>query len=393
MGRLFLDTARMGQPSQDAIRAVAGLSQYWAANGLSVEFDRFLHEGFDRDQLQQFPTLACWRGVSELKACLLHCAGLGENWKALLANRSSKLFELPLGILQRRRRRVMCFESLWPRYRKLFAQRVDTVVFEDTKFSHESGLMEAASDLFRATGCQALVLPAITHFGKVFPYAEIINHLMSCNQVDLVILDGAQEFGHMPIQSVGNAPIFYVTCTQKWIRSGQTAGIAFISPQVDWQETIDAVDQTDDPLLQFVCGSADEECFGETVAVSPLIGCRAAIDGLGPERIKVEHQIRQFNRQNLAVILTIRRDLASAQNSSGMLTFSLGHDAIKHEATLRGAFLDLGIVLSTFPGGLVRLSMPETKLTDAQLYWIEAIFNNSAINDAYLPSRVSYCLA
>ena len=59
--------------------------------------------------------VARWRGVSELKACSFHCACFGENWKALLANRSSKLFELPLGVLQRRRCRVMFFESLWPR--------------------------------------------------------------------------------------------------------------------------------------------------------------------------------------------------------------------------------------------------------------------------------------
>lgn len=392
MGRLFLDTARMGQPSRNAIRAVMGLSHYWAANGLSAEFDRFLHEGFDNYRSQQYPTLANWRGVSELKTCLLRCAGLGTNWKTLLANRSSKLFELPLGILQRRRRRVMCFESLWPRYRELLSKRVDTVVFEDTKVAHESKLVEKVLDLFKSTHCQALALPAITHLGRTFPYAEIINHLRTQNQIDLVIVDGAQEFGHMPIQDIGNVPLFYVTCTQKWIRSGQTAGVAFVSPQVDWQETIEAVDQTDDPLLQFVCGSDAKEYYGETVAVTPLISCRAAIEGVGPDSIKSNHEIRRFNRQNLAVVLTIRQDHAYEQASSGMLTFLLGHDWPKPLETLRSTFLDLGIVLSTFPGGLVRLSMPETKLTDDQLYWIEGILNNPAVNDDYLPCKVSYCL-
>ncbi len=287
----------------------------------------------------------------------------------------------------------MCFESLWPRYRNLLEQRVEAIVFADTKVSDPSRLVEEASNLFAATHCHALVLPAITHFGKVLPYGKIINHLMDCNQVDLVVLDGAQEFGQRPIQPIENAPLFYVTCTQKWIRAGQTAGVAFVSPHVDWQETIEAVNQTDDPLLQFVCGSVRKDSFGETVAVSPLIGCRAAIDGLGPQSIAAEHKVRLLNRNNLEVILTIREDVSSEWDLSGMLTFSLGRCVPNPVAPLRHAFHDLGIVLSVFPGGLVRLSMPETRLTDAQLYWIEDIFNNPAINESHVSRSDSYCLA
>ena len=381
MDRLFLDTARMGRPSRQAIDAVTGLSQYWAVNGLSAEFDRFLHEGFDADQLEQYPSLCSWHGIAELKNCLLRCAGFDTNWNVLLANRSSKLFELPVEILKKRRRRVMCFESMWPRYRKVLTQRVETVIFEDSRVAHQSVLIAEAIDLFRATNCEALVLPTVTHFGKVFPYAELIDQLADSVKVDMVILDGAQEFGHMPVQPLGGAPLFYVTCTQKWLRSGLTAGVAFASPNTDWQDTSHAIRETDDPLLKFACGSAGEECYGETVAVSPLVACRAAIDGLTPERVKHDLRVRHFNRRNLFALLKLQGDHDQEISPSGMLTFSMGHDEPRPARELRQAFLDLGIVLSAFPGGLIRLSMPESKFTDAQLQWIESSFDSPMVND------------
>lgn len=396
MGRLFLDTARMGQPSPAAMNAIIDLSRYWAANGLCAEFDHFLQDGHTAaSSFEEFKGLTSWHGVAELKQRLLACAGLGAGWKTLLSNRSSKLFEVPIRMLKKRKRGILCFQSLWPRYSKLLNTSHDNFfIFNDQAASDECTLVEGACQMYEAMECSAIVLPAVTHLGRVMPYVDIIELLMGCRRLDIAVVDGAQEFGHVPIQAIYDLPVFYLTCSQKWLRAGLTSGIAFVSPEIDWSETKDMVNQVDDPLLQFVCGSSAQDCYGETVAVSPLIALRAAINHLSPEQIKLNHRVRMANRRSLKTLLSVQEGLGVYRARSGMLTFGLGHNEPLPSAVIRHAFLDLGVVLSAFPGGRVRLSMPEARFTDDELFRIVDCFNAPTVRrSAHLPTSSSNDLA
>lgn len=371
MGRLFLDTARMGLAAQATVDATAALSRYWAANALAAEFDQFLNDGYKAaTEFQRYPALANWHGIAELKQQLLSSAGLGAGWRTLLAGRSSKLLELPIRILKQHKHRILCFQSLWPRYSKMLSTDSDIVIFNDRKKIDECDLVDGACDMYASMGCRAIVLPAVTHLGRVMPYADILELLLRSHGLDMGIVDGAQEFGHMPLQEIGELPVFYVTCSQKWLRSGLNAGIAFVSPQIDWTKTREQLKQTDDPLLQFVCGSGAEDCFGETVAVSPLIALRAAIDGLTPEKIKQNFRVRMSNRLSVKNVLRIYETIGTYRAASGILVYALGEDPPIPSSYVRKTFLEMGIVLSAFPIGFVRLSMPEVKLTNEELFKI-----------------------
>ena len=372
--QLFLDTARMGRASYLTLAAQAGLCDYWARSGLSAEFDQFLHEGFDAGgTLRRIPALSAWRGMTELKESLRILAGLGPGWRTLMSNRASKLMEIPLSILQQRRERIMCFYSLWPQYRERLLPAT-AEVFHDAGITQNTTLIEAASEFFEEHSCRGIVMPAVTHFGRVIPYAAIIKSILRSNKLELVVIDGAQEFCQMPMQDLENLPVFYVTCSQKWLRSGSPTGIAFVSENVCWEDVVQTVDQIDDPLLQFTCGGGADNWYGETVAVAPLIACRAAVDQSSPDRIIQDHRARFANRLAVRNLMCDGNTISSSRDS-GILTVDHNTFANLAATRIRQSFLELGIVLSAFPGGLIRMSMPEYELTASELGLIEAGFD------------------
>ena len=388
---IYLDTARMGRPRPETVAALDCLSKYWATWGLSCEFDEFLHEGCrPGDRFSQYDALKHWMGIEELKEALRSLAGLDASWLTLTSSRSFKLLESSVQRFEQHHQRVLCFESLWPQYRERLLRATDTVVLNDGIACDDAMLVKFTAQIYATALCHGVLLPAVTHFGRRIPYELILREVQERSKIELAVIDGAQELGHLPVRLDGSCPTIYVSCAQKWLKSGIPLGIAFVSEHAVESGWGKAIRRIDDSLLQFTGGNASARCFGETVSISPLITCRTAIVDVDLQQIKKQHLIRMENRRTLLDLSKRWQIIESAGEPTGIVTLRNAALANWDSNQLRKAFLKHGIVLSAYADGMIRLSMPDSNFMVEELECLNhALFACETTHRANAHSRAA----
>src|SRR5207253_3104541 len=116
---LYLDTARLGLMAPKVSQALQSLTQLASSEGLSSRFDDFLQDGFyawPSSLQRQFPGLADWRGILEMKTAVRSQVGLTSDEPAFLASRSVSLMKVAARMLFQRCRRVLVTDLDWPGY-------------------------------------------------------------------------------------------------------------------------------------------------------------------------------------------------------------------------------------------------------------------------------------
>jgi hypothetical protein len=138
--------------------------------------------------------------------------------------------------------------------------------------------------------------------------------------------------------------------------------------------------QVDDPLLRFVESVENGTCCesGETVNLSSLFSSAGAVhDRLHVDPSHSESNVRIENVGRLAALATSTGWLPQLPDSTlrtGILLLrpstptSNGHRTAE---AYRRAFQERGVALSAYGNGLLRLSMPATPLTSAEVAIVE----------------------
>ena len=385
---LYLDAARMGQMAPSAQWALHDFVRLAGEEGCTLYFEQFLKSGFAAFPVpyqKRYPGLRCWGGLDELKAALADFAGLPVGSRPLVAGRSSSLMRLAGNLHFRSGKRVLVTDLAWPSYRKILerearksAGEIHCVHVRDSVLRGAVAVAELVDKIVRAVcdkKCNGVFIPEISHDGIRLPVAEIVAALRQ--HECFIVVDGAQAFGHVPLNLVHAPCDIYLTGCHKWLGSHLPLGIGFLPNPATrgdiTRRTADLIERgrLDDPLLAFLHSIETGRLrrFTETVNLSPLFACRGAVEDQfteGPisgrlrRRLANADLVRRIARMTAWKPLTPMEEFRSASvllQSTSATVRALTPDR------LRSIFHDRGIALTSYAAGVVRLAMPHFPLS------------------------------
>jgi hypothetical protein len=375
---LYLDTARLGLPTGEVLRSLAAIGSFISREGLSSRFDDLLRGGFEDlppAERRYYRGLCNWRGVAELRKSLAQLIGGSPGSVTLLASRTSQLMRLAAQLLGSRCRRVLVTDLEWPGFVRILEKELERrgssivsvpiteLAFERGSDSRELSQLLAAT--YREQSCDGLFLSAVSHLGVRLPYSELLEELGDRPRPSFIVVDGSQALGHLPSPLGSTAPDFFIAGSHKWLAAYRPLGIASIGERVgDYSG-----EEIDDPLLAFLSGieHGSAEQFSETVDLSGLFAAAAA---------SAAAMRRCSTGERFSVLLDNADLVADASRGTGwdplrpaaalrsgilLLRSSRGHD-LPPTHVLRRCFRELGVVLTSYAGGVVRLSLPDEPL-------------------------------
>ena len=389
MSLLYLDTARLGLMSPSAQRAQRDYMRLTGEEGGSPYFMRFLREGLaacPAGMERRYPGLAAWAGVGELKSSLRRLAGHRTDLPVLLANRSAQLMRLAARLLFHPCRRVLVTDLGWPAYHDILREEASragrAVVSVPLRDDALRGALDAdeavarVAAVFARERCDGLCLTAVSNLGVQLPAERITRALEQRHRVRFVVVDGAQDFCHLPGRLAAEYCDLYLTGCHKWLSAHLPLGVAFYGRRGS-RGVIDTLTSLlvrsgdlDDPLLRFTAQLEFDRLDGvtETVNLLPLFTARgAATDAAaGPWQGRVG---------NLTACEQVARSagwrplLPEPSLRSGILLLEPDRTrppSSSADAT-RDRLREAGVVATTYDGGRVRLSMPSAPLTPPSL--------------------------
>lgn len=251
----------------------------------------------------------------------------------------------------------------------------------------EQALQEALDevDSYLAQGCDGLFLPLVDNFGIRLPIKEIVSSIRSVAPLRFVVVDGAQALGHISPSLEDNYCDLFIAGCHKWLRGYYPMGIAFYGrPETKgyisaslarWKKN----GWLDDPLLTFTeqLQTGRWKRFGETVQLTPLFTANAACldsvaipkdrrDLLTPaNRLLLRHETFSTPWKMSEPNAEITTNIAILKQSSRK------RDCIPAKE-LSKRWLEHGISVTALSRGMVRVSLPESRLTDPQLEHIKS---------------------
>ncbi len=396
---LYLDTARLGRMTPCAQQANGEFTRFAAEQVCPPYFEDFLAYGADAcpsDFRERFPALSRWSGVAGLKSRLRELAHSPTNLPVLVANRSAQLMKFAARWLFHRCHNVLIVDACWPAYRDILEceglradRRIDTVAIHDSILFQQvtaDEVVAVVESAFTTKKCDGLFLPAVTHDGILLPITRIVKTLESKHGSIPVVIDGAQDFCHTPSTLNTEYCDLYLAGCHKWLGGYYPMGLAFYGRRrsAEWVEKV--LQQMlcdgdlDDPLLRFSSQLESDSLDGttETVNLGSLFSCYGASLDTAEER----ESVFQERRANAEGIVELSRESdwspvsPSPEFQSAVVMLESTDSAVRELSakTLRTAFEQQGVSLSTYQGGRIRLSMPEKPLSDGQLHQIQTAF-------------------
>ncbi len=396
---LYLDTARLGRLTPCAQQANGEFTRFAAEEVCPPYFEDFLKYGADacpKGFRDQFPELGKWLGIAGLKSRLRELAHSPADLPVLLANRSAQLMKFAARWLFRPCENVLVIDATWPAYREILEsegqradRRINTVAIHEAIQFHQATADEVVAiveSAFTTMKCDGLFLPAVTHDGIRLPISRIVKNLESMHGIIPVVVDGAQDFCHTPSTLNTEYCDLYLAGCHKWLGGYFPMGLAFYGRTRSAEYTEIVLQQMlsdgelDDPLLRFSSQLETDSLDGstETVNLASLFSCYGASLDTAEER----ESVFQERRANAEAIIELSHEtdwrLVSPspefQSAVVMLEATDSTACELPAKTLRTAFEQTGLSLSAYPGGRIRLSMPEKPLSESQLHQIQTAF-------------------
>jgi hypothetical protein len=403
MPQLYLDTARMGQMTPGAQAAHCDFARLVGSMGASVPVERLLRRGYAacRPILNgQYPGLATWHGISEFKRSLRMQAGMQRDLPVLVSSRSAVLMQFAARQLLRRCKMVLTTDLTWPTYREIFwnecrKQGADSICLELAdevlhRQQSEEVIAEKLIDCFDRYGCDGLFLTSVSSLGGRLPIERVVDSVRE--RCRFVVVDGAQDYCHVGAEVLEGIADLYLAGCHKWLGAYYPLGLALFGREETRGELESAVRSellegadplATDPLLQFVedFQRGIRRPTGETVNLSNLFGVAGALSDArhgGP--IEVRLRERQRNADGLIpVVESVGWEARLPRESlrSGVMLLKPG--SRRYRPGLRGEVLrrrasGMGLALSAYDGGLVRLSMPDRPLSGCHHDHIHQVF-------------------
>ena len=351
----------------------------------SLYFERFLREGFlswPSEYRWRFAGLNTWNGVTRLKQSLRRLARVPDSWRTVLASRSLSLVQLAARCLFRVGRNILTTDLSWPTYQRTIevrasntGGRITTIALRENILRRGWETAEVIDHLTRsfvANQCDSIFLPAVDHLGIRVPVREIVDRIKQVAEVRFCLVDAAQAFCHIPLEDSVACADFIITGSHKWMGAYLPMGIGFwgcSSTREMIQRQLQRLREhgrLDDPLLKFTesLDGGRLDSYSETANLTPLFACAgAAADGMA-----------SFARESSPDIVSDHEAIASVPQPPGSWqplprSPSLCSRVVLlepctptlrniHPDTTRRMWLDAGSIVSAYPGGIVRLSIP-----------------------------------
>ncbi|HRA90427.1 MAG TPA: aminotransferase class V-fold PLP-dependent enzyme, partial [Planctomycetaceae bacterium] len=328
--------------------------------------------------------LSRWRGVDGLRADLRQLTNASPDSRVLLANRSQELMRLASQLMFGPCRNVLVTDLTWPAYLQTLHQysgpptnRITRVNLRELILSErisKEEVVQRLAEAFHANGCDGLFLPAVDNLGVLFPAMECVKAISSTGELRFVVVDGAQALGHVPVDLSENWCDLFLAGCHKWLRAQQPLGLGYFGSErtrryIDskLQRLIES-NAIDDPLLTMTetLRSGRWASYTETVNLAPLFTCHGALqdicgDALRPGSLTNDscHSLAELFQSTLKTNWRLISPNCSMKTQIVLMQSPVSDSSLPKE-TLRQQFLQHGIALTTYDGGLIRLSLPHS---------------------------------
>ena len=398
--RLYLDTARLGLMSRSAQQIHIDFVRFVGEEGASLYFDQLLTGGtaaWPASLRRRFPALQSWQGISHLKEALRRPAGASAQWQVLLASRSAQLMKLAAELLFRLCRNVLVTDLTWPSYRYILDRTGGRAENQLTTLSlrkrilkdklQPDELVEQVVRSFLRHGCDGLFLPAVDNLGVRLPVERIVRAIKERTELRFVAVDGAQALGHVPLDLDEQYCDFLIAGCHKWLCAYHPMGIGFYGHP----RSVGYIEQTigrlqrqgslDDPLIRFLgelSGKAPTR-YGESVNLAPLFSCQGALQDTGRDDPTFVLPRRVANADQLVTLLGDHgwkplRPADGLRSGILLLRSTAGHLQRLSPDVLRLRLHEVGLAVSAYPGGVVRVSLPAELWHPADLELVTRAF-------------------
>ena len=391
---LYLDNARLGLMSPSAQRMEHAFVRLASEGSLTLYFREWLDGGARAmpDYLQRrFSGLSAWQGIKGLKRDLKRVAGAESDSHVLVASRSAQLMKLAARLLFERCRNVLTTDLSWPTYHRILETEARRAGRRVTRVALRRLLLGRRIDCdttthvlnvaFARHECDGLFLPAVDNLGVRLPIRQIVAAVGRRHEIRFTVVDGAQALGHIPLQLADNTCDMFLAGVHKWLCAYHPMGIAYYGNArsatrigVSLRHHL-GNGHIDDPLLRLTeqLESGQTTGYGETVGLLPLATAQGALcDALKKDnRPGATIDVRLANADRLASLArkfgwravrpadTMRTGICLLRSPGGRST------RITPE-TMHARFRKAGVAVTTYPGGLVRFSMPPTAWTGSE---------------------------
>ena len=360
----------------------------------TLYFEQLLRLGFDawpKTLQHRYPALRSWQGLAHLKRGMKQLTGAGPNSRVLVASRSAELMRFASAQFFGPCRNVMTTDLSWPNYQRILQRearrtgnRVTLVRLRRQLIRDRldcRALIVQLVDAFVRCGCDGLFLPAVDNLGVRLPVGEIVRAIARRAEIRFVVVDGAQAIGHVPLQLAESGCDMLLAGCHKWLRAYNPMGVAFYGHP----RTAQSLDTTlrrwlksrriDDPLLRISQELEGERLsrYGETVNLLPLFTAQGAVNDALRHTARLD-LIRIQQTANADRLFELASDThwtavqtAECLRSGICLLQASRRDCVElSPERMRMAFHELGLAVTTYRSGLVRLSMPTAPWTEEE---------------------------
>ena len=363
----------MGQMSPSTRLALQEFVRFAGEYGGTLYFEDFLKNGFGSlpSSIQSIhPHLYSWRGLCRFEAMLSRSVGAIHDYLPLLASRTAYLVKLAGRVLFEGGRRSLMTDLSWPSYASIFqrecgrhAGQLLSIPIRDMILRDRCKPDELISHLVAAVAkyeCDGLFLPAVSHEGIRLPLESLAAAMRARHPSLRLIIDGAQAFGHVPLNLADIRCSFFLAGSHKWLGAYLPLGVGFV-------RKADVIARRphslSDPLMHFLAEIRNTHPFrfGETVSLTPLFACCAALEELADIASSFRVRLDNADRIADATCEGWRSIRPHPGLRSGILLLSPGSRTLRcvSPQILRDHFQRHGIAVTVYPGSMVRMAMPD----------------------------------
>ena len=388
---LYLDTARLGQASPSAKRAIVSALEFNQAFGASAYFDDLLLSGSRNvDVARDFDGLSYWWGIKPLSVDIKETFFGTTHGELVFASKTSSLMTLAAKMLFARCANVLVTDLNWYPFNEILLHspsmdcRVSTVEIKQQIFDRSmcaDEVVEKIASAFVDKKCDGIFLPAVCNWGIALPIAEILKSIHDRAEIRFSLLDAAQAINHLDLMWAADTVDFIFGGTHKWLRSYEPMAIGYFakpSSRSYIQDTIDrelAGNPIADPLLRITQTSAPQK--SETVNLCPLFATAGALADVKNGELYVRTDSVRDTVLNAAASTNWECFSPTAEYSSRILLMRNSQLPNALAGTIRKRFNGLGIAVTDYSSGICRISLPNN-ITELQADLLRDAFSKAA---------------
>jgi len=372
---LYLDTARLGQISSSAKRALNAALEFNKAYGAAAYFDDLLYGGSSaHEDPHEFDGLSSWHGLNQFKQEIKRNLFGDDSGGIVFANRTASLMSLASKMLFARCRNVLVTDLNWNSFNPILNAsipnttcRTSEVRIRDLILIKGASVEEVIQLLlteYSNKGCDGLFLPAISHDGIQLPVKAIVEAIKANAKLRFSVVDAAQAINHVDIGWARETVDFVFGGTHKWLRSYEPMALGYFGIPSSMSFVSDSIGREikSNPLadsLMRISQSTNSQ-IEETVNLCPLFAASGALKDMESSKgVSGSNQVSTIF-QDVAARAGWNCILPSFEFQSRILLLNQPRLQEAKSGDIRKALGRFGVAVTDYSGGICRISLPKT---------------------------------